>query len=211
MSHAKFKRSQRLDPRGPFVFDIRSLGSASARTETRTVPAPADLGTGLVRIPQGIDLELDVQLEEVSGSVLVTARVGAELAGQCARCLDDFTSRTEVSFQELFTAESGDGDGDGYRLDGDLLDLEPALRDALVLDLPLSPLCSADCVGLCAECGVKLAEAEPGHSHPGDGGVWAVLKGLLPEPVADVQEGAAPEQGEAGPGRHAGNGRSGEA
>src|SRR5215472_16475072 len=103
MSHAKFSRSQRLDPRGPFVFDIRSLGSASARSEARTVPAPADLGAGLARIPQGSDLELDVQLEEVSEGVLVTALVTAELAGECARCLDDFTSRTQASFQELFS------------------------------------------------------------------------------------------------------------
>ncbi len=188
MSHAKFKRSQRLDPRGPFAFDIRSLGSAAVRSQVRTVPAPADLGAGLVRIPQGSDLELDIKLEDVSDGVLVTARVTAEIAGECARCLEEFTSSTQVSFQELFFAEPGDGGDDGYLLDGDLLDLEPALRDALVLELPLSPLCSADCAGLCAECGVRLAEAEPGHSHPGDGGVWAVLKDLFPGPAASGQE-----------------------
>jgi uncharacterized protein len=165
MSHAKLKRSQRLDPRGPFVFNIGSLGSASVRSEVRTVPAPGELGAGLVHIPEGSDLELDVWLEEVSNGVLVTARVTAELAGECARCLDEFTSRTEVSFRELFAAEPGDTDDDGYLLDGDLLDLEPALRDALVLDLPLSPLCDAQCAGLCVTCGVRLADAEHGHSH----------------------------------------------
>jgi uncharacterized protein len=50
-------------------------------------------------------------------------------------------------------------------LDGDLLDLEPALRDAVVLALPMSPLCRDDCPGLCVECGVPLAEAGPGHRH----------------------------------------------
>lgn len=187
MPHAKFKRSQRLDPRGPFVFDVRSLGSASARSEARTVPAPADLGAGLVRVRQGSDLDLDLQFEEVSEGVLVTARVSAELAGECARCLDDFVSRMEVTFQELYSAEGGAGDGDGYLLGGDLLDLEPALRDALVLDLPLSPLCSADCAGLCAECGVRLADAEPGHHHASDAGMWAALKGLFPDAAAGAQ------------------------
>lgn len=181
MPHAKLKRPQRLDPRGPFVFDIGSLGSASARSEARTAPAPAELGSGLVRIPEGSELELDVRFEEVSDGVLVTARVTAELAGECARCLDEFTSRTEVSFRELFAAAPGEADDDGYLLDGDLLDLEPALRDALVLDLPLSPLCDAECPGLCVTCGARLADAEPGHSHASDGGVWAVLKGLFPD------------------------------
>jgi len=199
MPHAKLKRSQRLDPRGSFVFDIRSLGSASARSEERTAPAPPELGAGLVRVPEGSDLELDVLLEEVSDGVLVTARVRAELAGECARCLDGFTSRIEVGFQELFAAEPGASDDDGYLLDGDFLDLESALRDALVLDLPLSPLCAVDCAGLCVVCGVRLADAEPGHRHVGDGGVWAVLRDLFPGSAAGAQDAGQgarePEQG----------------
>lgn len=189
MAHAKIKRSHKLDPRGPLVFDIATLGSASARRERREVPAPAELGAGLVRVPEGALLQLDVQLEDVSEGVLVTAEVSAPLAGECARCLDEFTSSTRVRFQELFVSkprgmtgsDTADGTGDdGYLLDGDLLDLEPALRDALVLDLPLSPLCDADCQGLCSTCGIRLADAEPGHEHQGDGGVWAVLKDLFP-------------------------------
>lgn len=152
------------------------------------MPAPAELGSGLVHVPEGGDLELDVRLEDVTDGVLVTARVTAPLAGECARCLDEFTSSTQVGFQELFAVEAGGSGDDGYVLDGDLLDLEPALRDALVLDLPLSPLCSPDCAGLCSKCGVRLADAEPDHRHPDDGGVWAVLKDLFP----------ADETGEAG-------------
>src|SRR5215469_10369974 len=129
MPHAKLKRSHKLDPRSPLVFDIATLGSASARHEQRAVPAPAELGAGLVHVPERAQLQLDVQLEEVSEGVLVTAEVSAPLAGECARCLDEFTSSTHVRFQELFVAQPAD---DGYVLDGDLLDLEPALRDALV-------------------------------------------------------------------------------
>jgi len=129
----------------------------------------------MIHVPAGSDLELDVQLEEVTGGVLVTASVTAQLAGECARCLDEFTSVTKVRFRELFADEVGGSGDDGYLLDGDLLDLEPALRDAVVLELPLSPLCAADCPGLCSKCGVRLADAEPGHGHPDDGGVWAVL------------------------------------
>ena len=69
------------------------------------------------------------------------------------------------STTDTFTYEASDDDADGYLLDGDLLDLEPALRDALVLELPLAPLCADDCPGLCSECGIRLAEAGDGHAH----------------------------------------------
>ena len=73
-------------------------------------------------------------------------------------------------------ADQQDGE-DSYRLDGSgLLDLEPALRDAVVLELPLSPLCEDGCQGLCVECGVRLADAEPGHGHEQRGTMWAALK-----------------------------------
>ena len=63
------------------------------------------------------------------------------------------------------------------QLNGDLLDLEPALRDAVVLALPLQPLCREDCAGLCSECGVRL-DSDPGHGHEVDDPRWAALKAL---------------------------------
>lgn len=146
-----------------------------------------------MRVPEGAELQLDVRLEEVTDGVLVTATVTAPLAGECARCLDEFTSAAQVSFQELYAAEPGGSGDDGYLLDGDMLDLEPALRDALVLELPLSPLCDPDCPGLCSVCGIRLADAEPGHAHASDGGVWAVLKDLFPDSKAG-QSGETKEQ-----------------
>jgi uncharacterized protein len=148
----------------------------------------------MVRVPEGGELHLDVLLEEVTGGVLVTATVAAPLVGECARCLDEFSSSTRVRFRELFAAEPGGSGDDGYLLDGDLLDLEPALRDALVLDLPLSPLCDQDCAGLCAACGVRLAEAGPDHRHRDDGGVWAALKDLFPPDASEAEPVSSQEQ-----------------
>jgi uncharacterized protein len=182
MRHSATKHPKGLDSRNPLVFDTRDLGPGSVRTLRRTVPAPEYLGVEMARVPAGADVELDVQLEGVSEGVLVTATVSGPLAAECARCLEPFTSATKVRFQELFVwPENAEPDSaeeaDNYQLDATgLLDLEPALRDAVVLELPLSPLCEDGCLGLCSECGIRLADAEPGHRHQQRSALWDVLK-----------------------------------
>jgi uncharacterized protein len=156
---------------GDFTFDMRVLGRGpgEARDEKRTASAPEGLGSGLVLVPAGGDVALDLRFEAVSEGVLVTGSAMAPITGECARCLDPLTSEMEVSFQELYRylPDPGEDENDGEErfLDGDYLDLEPAFRDAVVLTLPLSPLCREDCPGLCAECGVKLADVGPDHGH----------------------------------------------
>jgi uncharacterized protein len=161
------------------------------------------MGVEMVRVPTGADLELEVQLEGVTEGVLVTATVTAPLAGECARCLEPFTSETRVRFQELFALAEGVAGPDGYVLDAGLLDLEPALRDALVLELPLSPLCAEDCLGLCSQCGVRLADAPPGHGHEERGPMWAALQDIrVSEPGAGSGEAGTAPDGTAGPETH---------
>ncbi len=208
MRHSLTKHPKGLDSRNPLVFDTRDLGPGSARTLTRTVPAPEHLGVEMARVPAGADLELEVQLEGVTEGVLVTATVTGPLAGECARCLEPFTSATKARFQELFVlpdhAVPGDAgqedEADSYWLDASgLLDLEPALRDAVVLELPLSPLCEDGCLGLCSECGIRLAEAEPGHQHEQRGALWDVLKDFrADEPAGSPTEEEEVPDGKAG-------------
>jgi uncharacterized protein len=120
-------------------------------------------------VPAGADVALDLRFEAVSEGVLVTGSAVAPLAGECARCLEPLTSNIEVSFQELYRylpdPDEDVNDGEERFLDGEHLDLEPAFRDAVVLALPLSPLCADDCQGLCAECGARLADVGPDHGH----------------------------------------------
>jgi uncharacterized protein len=156
---------------GDFVFDMRALGRGPGefRDERRTASAPDGLGSGLVLVPVGGDVALDLRFEAVSEGVLVTGSAVAPLTGECARCLDPVTSTVEVGFQELYRylpdPDDDEDDVEDRFLDGDFLDLEPAFRDAVVLALPLSPLCRDDCPGLCAECGAKLADVGPEHGH----------------------------------------------
>ena len=171
---------------------MRQLGrqAGSALTQTRTVPAPDDLRLELIEVPAGADVALEVRFEAVSEGVLATGTAIAPLAGECARCLTPLTSSVTAGFQELYLYPDGRHDRHDkhdeqeeqdaeelHYLDGDLLDLEPVFRDAVVLALPMSPLCREDCPGLCIECGVPLADAGPGHRHEAAADPrWAALQ-----------------------------------
>lgn len=153
------------------MIDTRELGRrpGSQRQVSRTVPAPADLGIEVLGVPEGSPVELDLRLEAVMEGVLVTGSADVELVGECVRCLAPIEDDLTVSFQELYVYDdvrhppSEEEDGVG-RLEGDLLDLEPQLRNAVVLQLPFQPLCQDDCPGLCVECGARLAD-DPDHGH----------------------------------------------
>jgi uncharacterized protein len=194
MPHGSRKNLTRIDPRDPFVIDTLTLGRrpGSMRKDSYTVPAPADLGVEMVGVPEGTDVELDLMLEAVMEGVLVSGTARASLSGECARCLDPLTSSIEVEFQELYvysdTRSGESADDDERRLEGDLIDLEPVVRDAMVLALPLSPLCRDDCPGLCTDCGVRLADAGPDHHHDAVDPRWAALQGMLDQRQED-QEG----------------------
>jgi uncharacterized protein len=160
------------------------------KTYTRTISAPGEssgdeaggrLGVETIGVPPGSPVELDVRLESVTEGVYVSGTVSAALEGECARCLDPITDTVTVELGELFaypdsvTDETTDEDELPRVLD-DAVDLEQTVRDALVVDLPLAPLCRDDCPGLCSDCGEKWADLEPGHGHETLDPRWAALR-----------------------------------
>lgn len=177
---------RQLDPRSPLVLDTRELPRrpGALRTVKRVVPAPADLGLEMIAVPEGADLSLDLRLESVSEGVLVSGTVSGPVQGECGRCLRPITDSLAVTIQELYayansvTEATTDEDEIG-RLQDDLIDLEPALRDAVVLALPTNPLCRQDCPGLCPECGGRWDELPAGHGHQQVDPRWAGLSKLL--------------------------------
>jgi uncharacterized protein len=179
-----------IDPRSPLVVDTRDLGrrAGEMRELHRELSAPPGWGLELVQVAQGATVELDIRLEAVVDGVLVTAVLSAPLSAECGRCLDSFTTEVELTATDLFVYEPEVDDDEVRSLDGDLLDLEPLLHDAVVLALPLNPVCSPDCQGLCATCGARLADVEPGHQHEQIDPRWAALA-TLHEPSADESTG----------------------
>jgi uncharacterized protein len=177
------------DPASPWVFSTRELGRSpgNMRTYVRTIPAPprsAWLGLETIGVPDGEPVELDVRLEAVTEGVYLSGRVHAPLVGECARCLDDLTDEVDVELSELFaypdsvTDETTDAD-ELPRVVGELIDVEQTVRDAVVLALPLAPLCRPDCLGLCPDCGEKRADLAPDHRHETLDPRWAALRGRL--------------------------------
>jgi DUF177 domain-containing protein len=171
----------RLDPRSPLVVNTHELGRrpGSMRTLRLTVPAPDDLRVELIGVPAGSPVEVDLRLEAVMEGVLASGQARVSLSGECARCLEPLEQDLEVTLQELYVYPESDAEEDeASRLDGELLDLEPVLRDAVVLALPFRPVCTSDCPGLCLECGAPLAD-DPGHVHEDSiDPRWAVLSTL---------------------------------
>ena len=117
--------------------------------------------------------------------MLVTGTVSAPTAGECARCLTPITGDVEIDLTELFaypdsaTEATTEADEIGHVVD-DTIDLEQPIIDAIGLALPFSPVCGEDCPGLCPQCGVRLADAEPGHQHDVIDPRWAKLAAMLP-------------------------------
>ncbi|MFF0530182.1 YceD family protein [Nocardia amikacinitolerans] len=155
-----------------FVLDTRSLGRrpGTLREQQRTITTAARIGLDLIYIPEGAQVELDLQLQAVSEGVLVTGTATAPTAGECSRCLEPFTDEVRLQLTELFaypdsTTEQTTEDDEVYRMDDDFIDLEPVIVDAIGLELPLQPLCTPDCAGLCPECGVRMAIAGSDHGH----------------------------------------------
>ncbi|MGW7534277.1 YceD family protein [Amycolatopsis sp. NPDC054798] len=180
---AQNPRPAQLDDRSPWVVDTRELGRRAglSRELRRSAPVPTSLGVpGVLEIREGEPVDLDLMLESVVEGVLVTGTASAVATGECSRCLDPVTEDLEVELTELFaypgsaTEETTDED-EIPRLVDDRIDLEPTVRDAVVLALPLAPLCREDCPGLCIECGVKWADLEPGHGHEKIDPRWAAL------------------------------------
>ncbi|GAB6937402.1 DUF177 domain-containing protein [Isoptericola variabilis] len=153
------------------------------------MPAPADMGTAVIGVPEGDDLTLGLRLESVMEGVLVSGVVRGTAVGECVRCLDPVSQQVTVRVQELFAyperaqaaEESGDEDAeDEAVLVDDQADIEPAVRDSLVTALPFQPLCRPDCPGLCSVCGARLAD-DPDHHHDLVDPRWSALQTMLEE------------------------------
>ena len=154
-------------------------------------------GVDLIAVPVGDFIEVDARLESVTEGILLSADVYAVAKGECIRCLDPVEIVIDRKIQELYNYEPTNERGkrkkkqeesledldieDELMMDGEIMDLETPIRDAVVLSLPINPVCSEDCLGLCPECGGKWADLPEDHAHQAIDARWAGLQGLALE------------------------------
>ena len=155
------------------------------------------IGVPLVSVPAGDVIEVDLRLESVTEGVLASADLYAVAKGECIRCLDPVEITVERKIQELYRYEPSKDSGkkgkkakrtpeddidleadDELWMDGNVMDLERPIRDAIVLELPVNPLCSEDCRGLCQQCGEKWENLPADHAHEVTDARWAGLADL---------------------------------
>lgn len=187
----KDSRPPRHEPQSPWAFSTRELGRRPGvmRSVSREIPAPATPGVigleDVIFVTPESAVALDLSLEAVSEGVWVSGTAAVELEGECSRCLDELRDRLTVRIGELFaypdsiTEETTDAD-EIPRLVDEFVDVEQAVRDAVVLELPLAPLCREDCPGLCAECGGRKADLGPDHGHETLDPRWSGLRERMP-------------------------------
>jgi uncharacterized protein len=161
----------------PFDLAVHDLMHRPGEMRERTLafPAPEQLGEGAAVVAAGSPVDIAVRLEGLHEGILVSAEVDVTATGECVRCLDPVNLPLQVEFQELF-AYSPDEAFD-FAVRDDHVDLEPVVRDAVVLALPFQPVCRPDCPGLDPVTGEKLAGLPQEQQRPADPR-WAALEGF---------------------------------
>lgn len=171
----------------PFIVPITGLrrhpGAQRAEHRQGTIAGPQGGGQPLSvtgsRLLGGAPVSVDAVLSVVDGGIEVAGQVRAQWEGECRRCLKPVTGEVAADVRELYRprvpGEAPDADEDTYPLGNDQLDLRPLARDAVLLSLPLAPLCRPDCAGLCPTCGADRNEGACGCAEQGGDPRWAAL------------------------------------
>ncbi|MGV8877200.1 MAG: YceD family protein [Rhodoglobus sp.] len=162
----------------PYAVLVRDLmhRPGEMRQHEQQITVAESFGNAVIVVAAGSQLKIFSRLESLHDGVLVAAEVSAIATAECVRCLIDMTMPVEVEFQELF-AYSEDEAFD-YTVIDEHIDLEPVVRDAVVLSLPFQPVCQKGCLGLCPECGVRLLDNPEHHHEAPIDSRWAALSGL---------------------------------
>jgi uncharacterized protein len=136
-------------------------------------------------------------LDSIDGGIEVTAVVTAPWVGECRRCLEPVDGELRCEVREMYRSrregEAPDEDEETYPLVGEQIDLEPLVCDALLLELPIAPLCREDCKGLCVTCGANLNDGPCGCGQTGGDPRWGALE-VLRQPAGSAPDGRAEQR-----------------
>ena len=184
----------------PFILNTHDLPRRAGEMKEYEldIEAPVRIGVPLIGIPEGDIIEADVRLESVTEGVLLSAEIYAVALGECIRCLDPVEQVIDRKIQELYRYEPTNEKGrkkrrededvdldaeDELQMEGDQMNLEMPIIDAIILALSVNPLCDEECMGLCPDCGEKWQSLPDDHRHEVVDARWSGLASLLEKPA----------------------------
>jgi len=133
------------------------LRQAGGRREVHLAGPTADLAgslaSGPVEMVPGAEMHVDLVLERIGDGIVARGSVSGRWRSSCSRCLAPVEHGITVRLDELFEEHRLRAD---LRRRGRRIDLDPAIRDNLIVELPPAPHCRDDCLGLCPHCGADL-------------------------------------------------------
>lgn len=169
------------------------------RTHTLEWVVPQEWKTEVLTLPAGTVVPVEVGITSVEEGVVVTVQTQVTLEGQCVRCLEPAFIPMDIDTGELYTEASSksrdkkrrsEAQAAGIEVEGvefdpefiidrDHVNVEPLLRDAILADAPLLPVCDRQCEGICEHCGILLRDAGPDHHHEFLDPRFSALQALL--------------------------------
>ena len=172
--------------RGPLVVPVTELVRRPGSHKHVSTTISADgLALPDVRVPDGAPVAVDVELDALGDGVVVHGTVSAPWEATCRRCLQPARGQAVAVVEEVYQVRPTSEEA--FTFDGDAIDLAPLVRENLLVELPLAPLCRDDCAGLCPLCGAdRNAEPCGCETRPSDPR-WDALEALkaqLEPPVA---------------------------
>jgi uncharacterized protein len=189
MSNLESKKSEKTPDARAFLLSIHELPRRSGeyRDYQMTISLDRPFGLEMIAVPSNHPIELAVTATSVDEGIFIRGRVQAEAVGECARCLAPLEMTIDQGFDELYEYESKAASLSEEDVETDQIlfvveeqvDLAIPVRDAVILALPVNPLCEDDCPGLCTICGTPWRELDSDHAHEERDPRWRALEGLV--------------------------------
>jgi len=107
-----------------------------------------------LRIADDSNIDVKLHLESLTDGIVVRGQLGGQWQLQCRRCLRPVADVSVADVDELY--QRIPDNPDAYPLIGEQLDLQPMVRELVLLSLPEAPLCRSECPGMCPQCGADL-------------------------------------------------------
>jgi len=100
------------------------------------------------------------KLTNVKGMLRLSGHVALKYKVKCYRCLKDLERTMDFDLNERFVSGDSSTDSDVYSYNGNYVDTDKAIKDNIILNLPMKHVCDVNCKGLCPKCGTNLNERE---------------------------------------------------